>query len=185
MPWDAPGSTAIVVLTPEAEPVTGHWYRARTKAGLDGMRPHITLHVPFVPAERLDVAVETRLRGVLAQFQPFDYELERIERFADGLLYLAPEPARPFIELALALQDQVPEYPRYDGAHDVIIPHGTIAASADSELLARIAADVAVRLPIACRAVEATMVERGEDLRWRPRASYPLGGKVKRIPGCR
>jgi 2'-5' RNA ligase len=176
MPWDAPGSTAIVVLTPEAEPVTGDWYRAHTKAGLDGMRPHITLHVPFVPAERLDIAVEARLRSVLARFQPFDYELERLERFADGLLYLAPEPARPFIELALALQDEVPDYPRYDGAHHVIIPHGTIAASDDSELLARIAADVAPQLPIACCAVEATMVERGADLQWRPHAAYPLGG---------
>jgi 2'-5' RNA ligase len=176
MPWDAPGSTAIVVLTPEADPVTGDWYRAHTKAGHEGMRPHITLHVPFVPAERLDIALEARLRGVLARFQPFDYELERLERFADGLLYLAPEPARPFIELALALQDEVPDYPRYDGAHHVIIPHGTIAASEDSELLARIAADVAPQLPIVCRAVEATMVERGADLQWRPRAAYPLGG---------
>jgi 2'-5' RNA ligase len=176
MPWDAPGSTAIVVLTSQAEPVTGHWYRAHTKAGLDGMRPHITLHVPFVPAERLDLAVEARLCSVLAQFQPFDYELQRLERFADGLLYLAPEPARPFIELALALQDEVPDYPRYDGAHDVIIPPGTIAASEDSELLDAIAADVAPQLPIACRAVEATMVERGADLQWRPRSAYPLGG---------
>jgi 2'-5' RNA ligase len=176
VPWDAPGSTAIVVLTPEAEPVTGHWYSAHTEAGIDGMRPHITLHVPFVPAERLDVAVEARLRGVLTKFLPFDYELERLERFANGLLYLAPEPARPFIELALALQDQIPDHPRYDGAHDVIIPHGTIAASEDSELLDRIAADVAPQLPIACRAVEATMVERGADRQWRPRAVYPLGG---------
>jgi 2'-5' RNA ligase len=176
MPWDAPGSTAIVVLTPEAEPVTGDWYRAHTKAGTEGMSPHITLHVPFVPAERIDVAVEARLRRVLAQVQPFDYALERLERFADGLLYLAPAPARPFIELALALQDEVPDHPRYDGAHDTIVPHGTIASSEDSELLARIAEDVTPQLPIACRAVEATMVERGADLQWRPRAAYPLGG---------
>lgn len=176
MPWDAPGSTALVVLTPEAESVTGNWYRAYTKAGVDGMRPHITLHVPFVPAERLDVAVEARLRGVLAQSQPFDYELERLERFADGLLYLAPEPARPFIELALALQDEVPDSPRYDGAHDVIIPHGTIAASEDSELLARIATDVEPHLPLECRVDEVTLVERGPDLRWHLRAGFPLGG---------
>jgi 2'-5' RNA ligase len=176
VPWDAPGSTAIVVLTPQAVPVTGHWYSAHTEAGVDGMGPHITLHVPFVPAERLDLAVEARLCAVLSQFQPFDYQLERLERFADGVLYLAPEPARPFTELALALQDEVPDYPRYHGAHDVIIPHGTIAASEDSELLDRIAADVAPKLPIACCAVEATMVERGADLRWRPRAVYPLGG---------
>jgi 2'-5' RNA ligase len=176
VPWDAPGSTAIVVLTPKAEPVTGDWYRAHTKAGGEGMRTHITLHVPFVPAERFDAAVEARLRRVLAQFQPFDFKLVRLERFPDAVLYLAPEPEPPFIELALALQDEVPEYPRYDGAHDVIIPHGTIAVSEDADLLSRIAADVGPHLPIACRADEATIVERGADLRWRPRKAFPLGG---------
>jgi 2'-5' RNA ligase len=176
MPWDAPGSTAIVVLTPEAESITGDWYRAHSKAGREGMRPHITLLVPFVLAPLIDGAVEGRLRQVLARFQPFDYELERLERFADGLLYLAPEPAQPFIELVLALTAEFPEYPRYDGLHDSIIPHATIAASEDSDVLTRIAADVQPHIPLAGRVNDATLVERGADLRWRLRASFPLGG---------
>ena len=176
MPWDAPGSTAIVVLTPEAEPIAGEWYRLHSKAGAEGMRPHITLLVPFVPAERLDDDVEARVRRVLQRFQPFDYTLERLERFEDGLLYLAPEPAHPFVELVSALAAEFPEYPRYDGEHDTIVPHGTVAASEDSDLLARIAADVEPQLPLECRVNDATLVERGADLRWRPRASFPLGG---------
>lgn len=176
MPWDAPGSTAIVVLTPEAEPVTGDWYRAHTETGAEGMGTHITLLVPFVPAEGLDDAVAARLRRVLAAREPFDYALERLERFEGGVLYLAPEPAQPFAELIRALAVEFPEYPSYDGAHATIVPHGTIAVSEDADLLARIAADVAPQLPIECRAVEATIVERGADLGWRPRTSFGLGG---------
>ena len=175
MPWDEPGSTAIVVLTPEAEPVTGDWYRAHSKAGAEGMSPHITLLVPFVPVERLDDAVRARLRHVLALLEPFDYTLERVAQFGEGVLYLAPEPAQPFVELVLALAAEFPEYPPYDGVHDTIVPHGTIAVSEDAGLLARITADVAPHLPIVCRAVEATIVERGADLRWRRRMALPLG----------
>jgi 2'-5' RNA ligase len=176
VPWDAPGSTAIVVLTPEAAPVTGGWYRAHSKAGAEGMSPHITLLIPFVPTALIDGEVETRLRRLLARFQPFGYSLERLERFAGGVLYLAPEPSAPFVELVLALTAEFPDYPPYDGAHDTIVPHGTVADSEDDELLARISEDVEKRLPIACRVAEVTVVERGADLRWRPRAAYTLGG---------
>jgi 2'-5' RNA ligase len=176
VPWDAPGSTAIVVLTPEAEPITGDWYRAHSKAGAEGMRPHITLLIPFVPAPLIDGEVETRLRRLLAGFQPFGYSLERLERFPGGVLYLAPEPSEPFVQLVLALAAEFPDYRPYDGAHDTVVPHGTVADGEDAELLTRIADDVENQLPIACRVADVTVVERGADLRWRPRAAYPLGG---------
>jgi 2'-5' RNA ligase len=139
------------------------------------MSPHITLLVPFVPVKRLDDAVRARLRRTLAPIEPFDYTLERVAQFGEGVLYLAPEPAQPFVELVLALAAEFPEYPPYDGVHDTIVPHGTIAVSEDARLLARITADVAPHLPIVCRAVEATIVERGADLRWRHRTALPLG----------
>jgi 2'-5' RNA ligase len=185
VPSDEPGSTAIVVLTPEAEPVTGAWYRAQSNAGAEGMGPHITLLIPFVPAERLDDDVDSRLRHVLGSFEPFDYTLERLERFAGGVLYLAPEPAQPFVELVRTLTAEFPDYPPYDGAHDTIVPHGTVAFSEDSDLLERIAAAVAPHLPIASHTGEATIVERGVDLQWHPRAAFPLGARVRQQPGCR
>jgi hypothetical protein len=62
VPLEEPGSTAIVVLTPEAEPVAGCIYRAHTDAGRDGMTPHVTLVVPFIPAACLGEDVLDRLR---------------------------------------------------------------------------------------------------------------------------
>ncbi len=175
MPWDAPGSTAIVVLTREAEPMVGAVYREHANAGRDGMTPHVTLLVPFVPDDLLDEAVGNRVRRTFAQFPPFAYRLRRFERF-ERVLYLAPEPPTPFVDLVSALTAEFPEYPPYDGAHDTIIPHVTVADSDDEELLARIRAEIEPRLPIECRAEAATIVERGPDLQWCPRADYLLGG---------
>jgi 2'-5' RNA ligase len=174
VPWDAPGSTAIVVLTPEADPVTGELYRRYANAGREGMTPHITLLTPFVSARLLDPDANARLRRVLQEFSPFDYTLERFERFP-GVLFLAPEPVEPFVKLIVALTSAFPDCPPYDGAHDTIVPHGTVAQSNDPALLDQIASQISPSLPIACRADEATLLERGSDRRWRPRAVLPLG----------
>jgi hypothetical protein len=174
VPWDAPGSTAIVILTHEAEPLVGRFYRAHANAGRDGMTPHVTLFVPFVPVAGLDEDVLRQLRGLFEGFAAFDYHLPRFERFDSGVLYLAPEPPGLFVDLVSALTEAFPEYPLSEGIHDVVIPHVTVADGDDEELFARIRSDVEPRLPVACRASEAMLVERGADLRWRPRDTFPL-----------
>lgn len=176
MPSDAPGSTAIVVLTPEAEPLIGEVYRLHSNAGADGMTPHITLLVPFVPAPQLDAEVDARLRRIFRSHEPFDYELVRVERFGSEILYLAPAPSVPFVELIDGLSREFPDYPPYEGIHEDAVPHATVADSTDGGLLARITADLEPQLPLACRAEAATIVERGTDLQWRPRVGFPLGG---------
>jgi 2'-5' RNA ligase len=176
VPWDAPGSTALVVATPEVEGLTGETYRAHSNAGRDGMFPHITLLVPFVPDALLDDAVEARLRSVLKRFEPFDYVLARLARFPEsGVLFFAPEPAAPFVVLVRALSAEFPDYPPYDGVHATMVPHATIADSEDATLLDRLEAELEPRVPIADHAAEVTLVQRGTDLRWHRRASYPLG----------
>jgi 2'-5' RNA ligase len=175
VPWDAAGSTAIVVLTPEAEPHAGFTYREHSNAGRDGMTPHVTLFVPFVPAGEIDEDIDERLRRVVGRFQAFDYQLRRFEYFERGVLYLAPEPSRPFIDLVLALTAEFPDYPPYEGIYEEVVPHVTVAESQDRELLDRIRSELEPRLPIDCRAEATTIVERGADLRWRRRTSYALG----------
>jgi hypothetical protein len=174
VPSEEPGSTAIVVLTPETEPLVGAFYREHSNAGRDGMTPHVTLVVPFVPAGMISDPIDQRLRRVLGRFKAFDYDLHRFEYFESGVLYLAPEPSRPFIDLVLALTAEFPDYPPYEGVHDEVIPHVTVAESQDQELLEGIRSEIEPGLPIVCRAEAATLVERGADLKWRPRASFPL-----------
>ena len=171
MPWEAPGSTAIVVLMPEAEPLAGAVYREHSNAGRDGMSPHVTLFVPFVPAGAISEEIDDRLRRAFGRFEAFDYHLRRFEYFESGDLYLAPEPSRPFSDLVAALTAEFPDYPPYEGIHEEVVPHVTVAQSQDRELLDRIRSELEPRLPIGCRAEAATLVERGADLKWRPRAS--------------
>jgi 2'-5' RNA ligase len=135
VPADAPGSTAIVVLTPEAEPLAGDYYREHSNAGRDGMTPHVTLLVPFVPAAGMDEDVSHRLDRLFAGFQAFVYHLPRLEYFESGVLYLAPEPPRPFVDLVLALTEEFPDYPPYEGIHEDVVPHITIAQSDDPDLI--------------------------------------------------
>jgi 2'-5' RNA ligase len=175
VPWDEPGSTAIVILTQEAEPLIGRFYGLHSNAGRDGMTPHVTLLVPFVPAASIDEDVLDRLRRLFGRFQAFDYHLRRFERFESGVLYLAPEPPGPFVSLASALAEEFPEYPLYEGIHDEVVPHVTVADSGDDDLHERIRARIQPRLPIECRAVEAMLVERGADLQWHPSTSFALG----------
>lgn len=155
--------------------MTGRWYREHSPAGREGMAPHITLLVPFVPVPLLDERVESRARRVLAAYDPFDYWLDRVERWPGGILYLAPQPAVHFVELTEALVAEFPEYPPYDGAHDKVIPHATVAVSDDRSLLDRIGREVEPKLPIACRAASVELAERGANGRWSLRRSYPLG----------
>ena len=164
-----------MVVVPEAEPLIGELCRLHSNAGADGMTPHVTLLVPFVPTPQLDARIDARLRGVFRSHERFDYILGRFERFGSEILYLAPEPSRPFIELIDALSQEFPDHPPYEGIHDDVVPHTTVADSADEALHSRITADLEPQLPVACRAEVATIVERGADLRWRPRVSFPLG----------
>jgi hypothetical protein len=175
VPWNEPGSTAIVVLTREAEPVVGSIYGEHSQAGRDGMIPHVTLVIPFVPAAAIDDGIDYRLRSLFGSFASFDYRLRQLESFESGVLYLPPEPTRPFVELVSALVEEFPEHLPYEGIHDEVIPHVTVAVSEDDALLERIRAEVAPGLPIRCRAEEATLVERDTDLRWNPAASFALG----------
>jgi hypothetical protein len=175
VPSDAPGSTAIVVLTREAEPIIGGLYRRHTAAGGDAMTPHVTLIVPFVRAAEIDASVEGRLASLFGRFAAFDYVLRRFEYFESGVLYLEPEPSAPFVDLVLELTDEFPDYPPYEGVHDEVIPHLTVVESGDPELLDEVRSETESRLPIACRAAEATVVERAADLRWRPRTAFAFG----------
>jgi 2'-5' RNA ligase len=165
--------TAVIVAVPAAEPVVGEWRLRHTGDVPLGMPPHVTLLVPFVPPAQLTRDVEERLAGVIASEPAFDAVFARAERFP-GVLYLAPEPPEPFARLTHALVQEWPEHPPYEGAVDTVIPHLTVAESADWSLLDRIAAELEPRLPVAQHVSEAQLYVEDDDGRWHERRSFPL-----------
>jgi 2'-5' RNA ligase superfamily len=172
--WELPGSTALVVPVPEAERLVGRYRRLHTPSGSQGMPAHVTLVSPFVPASRFDRDREAATRTLIATAAGFEFSLVATRRF-ERTLYLAPEPAAPFVELIEALADSFPEYPPYAGTVTEIVPHVTVAQGDDELALGQFAAALEPSLPVACAAVEATLFERREDGRFHARVSFPFG----------
>src|SRR6185503_13858349 len=88
--------SALTVNVPEAEPYVGALRGRFDPAAKLGVPAHITVLYPFIPPERITHAVVRRVRDTLSSFAAFDFRLIRIARFPTAL-YLAPEPAQPFI----------------------------------------------------------------------------------------
>jgi 2'-5' RNA ligase len=166
--------TAIVVEVPEAEPVTGDHYRRHTSSGAEGMPPHITLLIPFVDSESLQLA---GVAEIMRAFEPFEFALTQPCRFGtrDVVLWLAPEPSAPFVALTAALVRAFPAYQPYEGAFDEVVPHLTVAVSRDPHLLDAIEPEIASKLPFRARATAATIVHQ-VDGRWSRHSTLPFGG---------
>ena len=131
-----------------------------------GVPAHITIHFPFAPPEAVD---EDAVAALIAEQNAFSFELVSVEHFADGVTYLAPNPARPFRDLIAATGARWPEYPQYDGAFAEIVPHLTLG-------LTHLAPDL--ELPIACVANSVTLLEESADARWGARRRFRLQARV-------
>jgi 2'-5' RNA ligase len=165
-------TSALVVHVPEAEPVVGRWRRAHTYDAPLGLPAHVTILYPFVPHAELTEA-EPRLAEVVAGHEAFDATFARTARFPD-LLYLEPQPAERFLRLTEAVTATWPEHPPYEGAHDVVIPHLTVAESQDASLLDAIASEIEPRLPIRQRVGALSLFVEGDHRRWREHSRLPL-----------
>jgi len=165
--------SALIIPVAEAEPAVGGWRRLHDPAAHHGLPAHVTVLYPFLPARALDVHVLQRLGDLAASAPAFGFEFRDFGRFP-GVLYLAPQPADPFVALTEAVGARWPTCPPYGGAFDRIIPHLTVAEGAAAEVGPAMAA-VAQALPIAARAAELWLMVQDEASRWQVRERFPLG----------
>jgi 2'-5' RNA ligase len=165
--------TAVLVHVPEAEPVVGRWRLQHTYDAPLGVPPHVTLLVPWVPVDDLNDDVEERLAEVISQAEQFDVTFACTARFPD-VLYLEPRPSEPFSALTDAIAAEWPEHPPYQGEHETVVPHLTVAESEDEGLLGQIRADVEPKLPLQTRVTEAQLYAEDEAGRWHQRSRLPL-----------
>jgi 2'-5' RNA ligase len=174
--------SALVVEVPAAAPVVDRW-RERTCADRPsiGVPAHVTILFPFVPARTIDDAVLSGLRELYSAFAPFAFEFREARRFPD-VLYLAPEPSEPFLQLIFATATAYPDCPPYDGEIplDSIVPHLTVAHG-DALLLEKADAEVQPRLPIHAKANEVLLIEEAKPDwgRWQERARIPFDRAAK------
>jgi len=173
-PDEAAASSAVIVTVPQAEAVVGELRLRHTYDAPLGIPSHVTLLFPFVPAAELTDETEERLARLIGAAPAFDVAFVRPALWPE-LVYLEPDPAEPFARLTEAIAAEWPEYPPYEGEHDTVIPHLTVAESDDGSLLDEIAAGLAPHLPIELCVREAQLYVQGDDGRWRERRSFRLG----------
>lgn len=163
------GWSALNLPVPEAESLTGGG--------------HITLLTPFAPRHRLDASLVGELRSLMSAVPPFDFELDRLGRFPQGVLYLAPTPVEPFVSLVGELRRRWPEYEPYGGVHDEVVPHLTVWFARLGRMLVSgrdaepegLAVALEGRLPVRCTARAVDLVVMTGPRRWEALARLPLG----------
>jgi 2'-5' RNA ligase len=156
--------SAVLVPVPEADAVVGRWrYQYDPVAGA-GVPAHITLIVPWLPPEEITDADLGELDEALEDVNAFDFKLHHVDWFGRRVLWVAPEPAAPFLALTARLAERFGT-PPWEDEFDEVVPHLTVAHASDGVELVPVAADVSSRLPLACRAEE-VWVMIGDGARW-------------------
>jgi 2'-5' RNA ligase len=118
--------TAVVVTVPEAEPVVAA-HRARfDPAASWGVPAHVTVLYPFVAPATLDDVLVRRLADAVRTVPAFGCAFRRTRWFDQDVLWLAPEPHEPFVELIRVVWAAFPEHPPYGGEHEELMPHLTV-----------------------------------------------------------
>ena len=144
----------------------------RVRRLVRGIPPHITLLFPFVPARRMTSETLAALAELFRSQTAFEYSFTGLGRFPEeGVLYLAPEPADPFVALTRAISSRFPEHQPYGGAYADIVPHMTVRTGPEPPGLAE---RLTQTLPVGGLASEVWLMSLG---RWRPRliSRFPLG----------
>jgi 2'-5' RNA ligase len=157
--------TALVIVVPEAEPLVAKLRAQYDNADETGIPAHITLLFPF--GDREDGLAE-----LFDAYPPFEFALTEVRRWPD-VLWLAPEPEEPFVELTRALGERYPEHPPYEGVHAEVIPHLTVASR--QAVPHAVDDDLGNGLPISARATDVVQLEEFAPNRWRERTRFPLG----------
>ena len=118
---------------------------------------HITVLGPWLPAPHPDELAT--VAGVVASCGAFDYLLEAVEEFPDGVIHLRPEPEQPFADLTAALVAAFPQCPPYGGQYADVRPHLTLDRRSATITPATVRAELAGLLPVKERAERV-------DLQW-------------------
>jgi 2'-5' RNA ligase len=107
-----------------------HYDPAYVSADPAFIHAHITALGPWLDQTAIDAEALALVANVAASIDPFDYALDRLETFPNGIIHLRPEPEDPFRELTQRLVEAFPKCPPYGGRYDVA-PHLTLDLRSD------------------------------------------------------
>ena len=170
--------SAFAVNVPEAEPYVGALREQFDPAAKLGVPAHVTVLYPFMSPEMISETVLDKVRLALSSAEAFSFRLVKIGRFPTAL-FLAPEPAEPFIALTKRLVHQFPDCLPYSGQYDSIVHHLTVAQAGEPEhrlAEARLAARLPRETGIKALCAEVVLIENSSG-RWEHMHSFPLSAQ--------
>ncbi len=138
-----------------------------------GVPPHITIMYPFLDPHRLTSQILSDLDTLFETTETFGYTLTEVREFEQGVLYLSPEPAQPFIDLAERVTARFGMLP-FGGAHSTVVPHLTVSQSASSDERKRIRAALSGALPQSGQASEAWLMVGHNETSWKTAHVMPF-----------
>lgn len=163
----------LVLPVPEAEPLVGRWRQKYDPPAPFGIPAHITLLFPFRPVRWLGTDGVTGLAAFFRSAPSIQFSLTHVGRFP-RIVYLAPKPPDPFVDLTKRLSarfDLLP-YGRADAGNT---PHLTVARHDDQHFLDQVSDALAPALPLACIARDVWLMERDDAGYWHLSESFPFG----------
>ncbi|GAB2571894.1 hypothetical protein Aab01nite_03930 [Paractinoplanes abujensis] len=172
-----PTHSALIVAVAEAEPVVAAHRDRFDRAAAWGVPAHITVLFPFLPPADLDEHVLARVGQAAASVPAFWCTLATVGWFGDRVVWLAPQPAGPFVALTAAVTSRFPSVRPYEGAFDEVVPHLTIGHDHPRAQLQAAADAVGPQLPIHARVTSLRLItgrpEPGPS--WSTRHEFALG----------
>ncbi len=170
-----PTESAVVVRIPEAEGLVGRFRADLDVAAPLGVPAHVTVISPFVAPDLIDDGVIGALAAVVGSVLAFEVTFARLAWFGRTVLWLAPEPAEPFLALTAAVWHRFPRCPPYRGVYPDLVPHLTIGMDRPAGALESAARAAEPGLPITARVTAAALMQgSSEPGSWRTVAELPL-----------
>jgi hypothetical protein len=167
--------TNLIVPVPAAEAAVGTRREHLERTAAQGVPAHIGVLVGFVELSALGPEDLEALASLFGAVAPIEFTFSRMGRFPD-VLYLAPEPADPFVRLTDAVWRRWPDHPPYGGAFPDIVPHLTVAVGEDR--FDQVERELTPLLPIAAIATEVWLIADLTPGIWTRRHSFALGGRA-------
>ena len=151
-----PGHSVLLVPVPALEPFVlerhRHYDEAYVSSDPAFVHAHVTALGPFLPPEQVTEAVVRTVDEIACATAPFDFSLQRLETFPNGIVHLLPEPGDGFRALTTALAQAFPQCPPYGGAFPEPVPHLTLDMRAPGIDRASVRAALGDLVPARCRA---------------------------------
>lgn len=161
---------------PEAEPAVGSWRARLDRTAALGVPAHVTVLFPFAEPAAIDDPTLATLGELFTAAAAFEFRLARSAWFDDRVVWLAPEPAEPFLHLTSLVAAAFPAYPPYEGQFPDVVAHLTVGDHGTPDQLLAAERGVLPHLPISAAARTVSLMVEQPDGRWERRTTFALTG---------